>query len=183
RSAVLDFDALRVTRDRGITKLPARRQVVLVLHHHRREAGDALAELVAIEALAVDDVLGAGRDRDARDAVALALLVVEADRRHLERADLARGLDRGVHDLLEGERAAKERRGVVKALVLVLRPLDGGEDALRLDGAEDLVDGTEEERLVARGERPGGAAIGAKDAAQVTVLEHRDAEERADLLG
>ena len=75
--------------------------------------------------------------------------VVGGDGGEVELADAARAGDGGVVDLVQRERAVELGGRAVEALVLVLRALDGLEDALGLDDAHDLSGRAVEQRLVA----------------------------------
>ena len=70
RLRVVDLDLARVDRRRHLARLAARRQVVAVLDHHRREAGVVLELEVRRAASGSTMPSPPGRDADRRDPVA-----------------------------------------------------------------------------------------------------------------
>ena len=91
----------------------------------------------------LERMTAAGRRDGARavHAVAAVLGLKQRDDREVAVNDLRRRLERGVHHLVEGERAAQARGRVIEALVLVLGPLHRDEHVLGGDGVHDLLAG------------------------------------------
>ena len=176
RLRLVDLDLARVDRRGDLARLAAGRQVVPVLDDHRREPGVVLE--LEIGQLLRDRRCPRRRRRTRTAAIWWRdlLLVVERDHRGVVLDDRGARIERGLHHLLERERAAEHRGRRVEPLVLVLRALDRAEHLLGLHDAQDLRAASASRSRSASVERR--VAIGREHAAQVAALDQRHGDQR-----